>query len=213
MTHQTTEIRNVALTGHASAGKTTLVEQMLVTAGAIRSAGAVEKGSTVSDWDDLEKKHGHSLSSSLAGFDYQGTHINLLDTPGYPDFVGTALSVLPAVETVAVVINHIDSPEVDLESIYLEVQEAFGKECLAVNLPSADDSGVIDCFFRTEGDPAFSSVEAAHTEIVDQTVEVDEALMATYLDQGEVAADQLHDAFEQAMREGHLIPVLSLIHI
>ncbi len=235
MTHQTTEIRNVALTGHASAGKTTLVEQMLVTAGAIRSAGAVEKGSTVSDWDDLEKKHGHSLSSSLAGFDYQGTHINLLDTPGYPDFVGTALSVLPAVETVAVVINaqqgiqstcrrmmawaeaqdqcrmvvinHIDSPEVDLESIYLEVQEAFGKECLAVNLPSADDSGVIDCFFRTEGDPAFSSVEAAHTEIVDQTVEVDEALMATYLDQGEVAADQLHDAFEQAMREGHLIPV------
>ena len=105
MTHQTAEIRNVALTGHASAGKTTLVEQMLVTAGAIRSAGAVEKGSTVSDWDDLEKKHGHSLSSSLAGFDYQGTHINLLDTPGYPDFVGAALSVLPAVETVAVVIN------------------------------------------------------------------------------------------------------------
>jgi len=235
MTHQTAEIRNVALTGHASAGKTTLVEQMLVTAGAIKSAGAVEKGSTVSDWDDLEKKHGHSLSSSLAGFDYQGTHINLLDTPGYPDFVGAALSVLPAVETVAVVINaqqgiqstcrrmmawaadqdqcrmvvinHIDNPEMDLESIYIEVQEAFGKECLAVNLPSADGSRVIDCFFKAEGDPAFSSVEEAHTEIVDQTVEVDEALMAAYLDQGVVAADELHDAFEQAMREGHLIPV------
>ena len=105
MTHQTTEIRNVALTGHAGAGKTTLVEQMLTTAGAIKSPGLVEKGSTVSDWDDLEKKHSHSLSASLAGFDYQGAHINLIDTPGYPDFVGAALSVLPAVETVAVVIN------------------------------------------------------------------------------------------------------------
>ena len=235
MTYQTAEIRNVALTGHAGAGKTTLVEQMLATAGAIKSLGQVEKGSTVSDWDDLEKKHGHSLSPSLEGFDYQSAHINLIDTPGYPDFVGAALSVLPAVETVAVVINaqqgiqstsrrmmswaqdqdqcrmvvinHIDDDQVDLEATYVEVQEAFGSECLAVNLPAADGATVIDCFFKAEGAPAFSSAEAAHTEIVDQAVEVDEALMATYLDQGEVEPDQLHDAFEQAMREGHLIPV------
>ena len=105
MTYQTSEIRNVALTGHAGAGKTTLIEQILATAGVIREPGLVEKGSTVSDWDDLEKKHGHSLSPSLAGFDYQNAHINLIDTPGYPDFIGAALSVLPAVETVAVVIN------------------------------------------------------------------------------------------------------------
>ena len=106
-----------------------------------------------------------------------------------------------------VVINHIDDGQVDLEATYAEVQEAFGSECLAVNLPAADGTSVIDCFFKAKGDPAFSSAGAAHTEIVDQTVEVDETLMATYLDQGEVASDQLHDAFEQAMREGHLIPV------
>jgi len=235
MTYQTTEIRNVALTGHAGAGKTTLIEQILATAGVIREPGLVEKGSTVSDWDDLEKKHGHSLSPSFAGFDYQNVHINLIDTPGYPDFIGAALSVLPAVETVAVVINaqqgvqsasrrmmtwaqeqeqcrmvvinHIDDGQVDLEATYAEAQEAFGSECLAVNLPAADGASVIDCFFKAKGDPVFSSAEAAHTEIVDQTVEVDETLMATYLDQGEVAPDRLHDAFEQAMREGHLIPV------
>lgn len=105
MDYETPDIRNVAFAGHAGAGKTTLVEKILAHAGAIQSAGLVEKGSTVSDWDELEKKHGHSLSASLAGFDYHDTHINLLDTPGYPDFIGAALSVLPAVETVGVVIN------------------------------------------------------------------------------------------------------------
>ncbi len=235
MDYETPDIRNVAFAGHAGAGKTTLVEKILAHAGAIQSAGLVEKGSTVSDWDELEKKHGHSLSASLAGFDYHDTHINLLDTPGYPDFIGAALSVLPAVETVGVVINaqrgiegasrrmmnwaqgqdqcrmvvinQIDSEQADVQAIYEEVRDAFGAECLAVNLPTGDGTGVIDCFFKAEGEPAFSSAEAAHTAIVDQTVEVDEELMAVYLEQGEVSAAQLHDAFEQAMREGHLIPV------
>ncbi len=235
MDYQTEDIRNVAFAGHAGAGKTMLVEQILAHAGAIKTPGVIEKGTTVSDWDELEKKHGHSLSSSLAGFDYRNTHINLLDTPGYPDFIGAALSVLPAVETVAVVINaergvesasrrmmswaqsqdqcrmvvinHIDNDQADLQAIYQEVREAFGDECLAVNLPSSDSKEVIDCFFKAEGESAFSSAESAHTAIVDQAVEVDEELMGVYLDQGEVSAEQLHDAFEQAMREGHLVPV------
>ena len=235
MDYQTEDIRNVAFAGHAGAGKTMLVEQILAQAGAIKTPGVIEKGTTVSDWDELEKKHGHSLSSSLAGFNYRNTHINLLDTPGYPDFIGAALSVLPAVETVAVVINaergvesasrrmmswaqsqdqcrmvvinHIDNDQADLQAIYQEVREAFGDECLAVNLPSSDSKEVIDCFFKAEGAPAFSSAESAHTAIVDQAVEVDEELMGVYLDQGEVSAEQLHDAFEQAMREGHLVPV------
>ena len=235
MDYQTEDIRNVAFAGHAGAGKTMLVEQILAHAGAIKAPGVIGKGTTVSDWDELEKKHGHSLSSSLAGFDYRSTHINLLDTPGYPDFIGAALSVLPAVETVAVVINaqrgvesasrrmmswaqsqdqcrmvvinHIDNDQADLEAIYQEVREAFGDECLAVNLPSSDSKEVIDCFFKAEGEPAFSSAESSHTAIVDQAVEVDEELMGVYLDQGDVSAEQLHDAFEQAMREGHLVPV------
>ena len=195
MAYQTSDIRNVALVGHAGAGKTMLLEQLLVEAGAIREAGAIEKGSTVSDWDDLEKQHGHSLSASLAGFDVDGTHLNLLDTPGYPDFVGTALSVLPAVETVAVVINaergiestsrrmmswaedqdqcrmvvinHIDGDGVDLEAVYQAVQENFGSECLAVNLPKQGGDGVIDCFFKAEGNPDRKStrLNSSHSSV------------------------------------------------
>lgn len=65
-------------------------------------------------------------------------------------------------------------------------------------------------FFDPVGDADFSSVEEAHAAIVDQVVEVDEELMTVYLDQGEVSPDQLHDPFEQAMREGHLVPVCFL---
>ena len=90
-----------------------------------------------------------------------------------------------------------------------DIQNAFGRECLPINLPSADGSKVVDCFFQLEGDDtAFSSVAEAHTQIVDQVVEVDEDLMEVYLEQGEeLAPEQLHDPFEKALREEHLIPV------
>ena len=103
--YRTEDIRNIALVGHGGAGKTTLVERMLQHTGVLKAPGSVERGTTVSDFDPLEKAHGHSLHSKVIGFDYRSTRINLIDTPGYPDFLGRALAVLPAVETVAVVVN------------------------------------------------------------------------------------------------------------
>ena len=235
MAYTTEGIRNLALVGHAGSGKTTLAESLLLDAGVINEAGVVEKGSTVTDFDELEQKHHHSLTAALASYDYRDTHINLIDTPGYPDFVGPTLSVLGAVETIAIVVNaqngvesstrrmmeavkqrnlcamivvnRIDAEDVDLEAVYAQIQETFGSECLAVNLPTSNGSDVVDCFFGTEGESDISSVEDAHTAIVDQTVELDDDLMTAYLDQGEVAPEQLHDPFEQAMRERHVVPV------
>jgi elongation factor G len=233
--YTTHDIRNVALLGHAGSGKTTLTESLLHAAGAIQSTGTVEKGSTVSDSDPLEKKHQHSLRSSVVNMEHDGCHINLIDTPGYPDFIGQTLCVLPAVETAAIVINantgiqtmtrrlmetvtkrkqcrmiiinHIDDDDVDLEALLNDVRENFGSECLAINLPAGGASQVVDCFFNPSGEADFSSVEDAHTAVTDQTVEVDEDLMEAYLEQGEIGPDQLHDAFEKALREGHLVPV------
>ena len=235
MAYTTEGIRNLALVGHAGSGKTTLAESLLLDAGVINEVGVVEKGSTVTDFDELEQKHLHSLTAALASYDYGDTHINLIDTPGYPDFIGPTLSVLGAVETIAIVVNaqngvesstrrmmeavkqrnlcamivvnRIDAEDVDLEAVYAQIQESFGSECLAVNLPTSNGSDVVDCFFGTEGESDISSVEDAHTAIVDQTVELDDDLMTAYLDQGEVASEQLHDPFEQAMRERHVVPV------
>jgi elongation factor G len=110
--YTTEQIRNLAFTGAAGVGKTTLIEAILHSAGVIGRTGRVEDGNTVCDFDDLEKEFKHSLDSALVHFDYapgggpgSGAHINLIDTPGSSDFIGKSISVFPAVETVVVVID------------------------------------------------------------------------------------------------------------
>lgn len=234
--YTTDAIRNIALVGHGGAGKTTLVEALLSASGAISQPGTITKGNTVADFDPLERQHQHSLDATPISLDYQGCHINLIDTPGFPDFIGQAISVLPAVETVAVVINaqngietvtqrlmdraverqlcrmiiinKIDAEGVDLEALVAQIQENFGRECLPLNLPAEGASRVVDCFFNPDGVSDFSSVADTHEAIVDQVVEVDENLMELYLEQGEeLNPEQLHDSFERALREGHLVPI------
>src|SRR5204863_9540707 len=102
-------VRTIALVGQAGSGKTTLAEALLAKAGAITSAGSVERGSTVCDYSPLEKQMQHSLKLSVASFEAKNggepTRIHLLDTPGYPEFLGHSLPALAAVETAAIVIN------------------------------------------------------------------------------------------------------------
>ncbi|HEY5622752.1 MAG TPA: elongation factor G, partial [Gammaproteobacteria bacterium] len=233
----TRTIRNIAIVGHAGSGKTSLVEALLHTAGAIRAQGSVDRKNTVSDFTDREKELGHSLSPTICHLEHDGAHVNLLDTPGYPDFMGRSLAVLPAVETCAIVVNaqsgielvtqrmmdfaresklcrliivnKIDAEGAQLEAVLNEIRETFGRECLPLNLPASQGQAVADCFFEpADVDPDFSSVDAAHTEILDQVVELDDDLMELYLEQGEdISLEQLHNPFERALRRGHLIPV------
>ena len=88
MTYGTEDIRNIALVGHTASGKTTLVEALLAAAGRITATGDVARGNTVCDFDPLEREKGHSLDTALVSFDWDGCHVNLLDTPGAPDFLG-----------------------------------------------------------------------------------------------------------------------------
>lgn len=237
MAYSTADIRNIALVGQAGAGKTLLAESLLAQAGAIRGRGSQERGTLVCDFDAQEKQLGHSLDAAIVNFDSLGCHVNLIDTPGYPDFIGRSLTVLEAVETAAIVvsavngvepmtqrmmdfardrelcrlviINKIDNRDAHPQRVLAELREVFGRECLPLNLPADQGRAVVDCFFKPgSAAPDFSAVAAAHTEIIDQVVEVDDALMALYLEQGEeLTPEQLHDPFERALREGHLIPV------
>jgi len=230
-------LRTLALVGPATSGKTTLAEALLWKAGAIGSPGTVERGSTVSDWDPLEKKAQRSLNSSILHFRHDGVHVHLIDTPGAQDFLGQSLPALEAVETAAVVISasagiepmatrmmqwaaqrerdrliivdKIDAADIDLESLVGQIQAAWGRECLPLNLPAAGGTKVVDCFFTRESpvETDFSSVEQAHRALVEQVVEVDAAFVERYLNDGDVDPSELHAPLEQALREGHLIPI------
>ena len=234
MGYTTADIRNVALTGSPGSGKTTLLEQMLHNAGVIGRVGKVEDKNTVSDYDDLEKDAGYSLDSALVHLDSEGAHINIIDTPGMGDFLGKTFSVFPAVETVLItidadkgvdpvvrrlmrtaeerqlprmiVINKIDHGA-DLAALLSALQETFGNVVQPINLPADGGKSVIGCFENAEGDSDLGDVSDFHTGIVDQVVEIDEALMEQYLEKGEVSTDELEAPFRRALREGHLVPV------
>ena len=98
-------LRNVALVGASATGKTTLAEALLARTGAIKTAGSVERGSTASDHDPLEKRAQHSLQTSVLNLAHGGARIQLLDTPGALEFVGQSLPALEAVETAAIVVG------------------------------------------------------------------------------------------------------------
>ena len=234
------DIRNIALAGIAGGGKTTLTERLLFATGATTRMGVVEDGNTVSDWTQEEKDHHHSLRPSVVHFEHEGHLVNIVDTPGLSDFIGHAIASFPAVETVGLVIdagrgvettvrrlvqvasernlpriiivNKIDESQVDLEELTGRIREALGSACVPINLPVTGRESVVDVFDQHEGGAAteFSSVDAAHTAIVEQVVEVDEDLMAEYLEGGDADAldtHKVHEAFEQALREGHLVPI------
>ncbi|MCC6320379.1 MAG: elongation factor G [Phycisphaerales bacterium] len=168
------DIRNICLVGHSGSGKTTLTERLLFATGAIKRMGTVEEGNTVSDWTDEERHHKHSLQPAVAHFNYEGHDVNVIDTPGLADFIGHSIACLPAVETVAVVVdavkgienvtrrmmtvaadrklprmivvNKIEHPEADLEMLVAQLRDSFGPICLPINLPTPDRKDVINVF-------------------------------------------------------------------
>lgn len=159
--HDIHEIRNVALIGHGRAGKTTLVEAMLFESGAIKRKGKVEEGTTVSDYDDEETQRQISLNAAVAPLEWKGTKINLIDTPGYFDFVGDVHSALKVVEgSISVVcaasgvevgteltweyadrlpricfVNKMDRENADFQKTMAQLNDTFGGKAVPLTLP------------------------------------------------------------------------------
>jgi elongation factor G len=157
------DIRTIALVGHRASGKTTLADALLHMSHAVDRMGNVDDGTSVSDYDDEEHKHHFSIDTSVLHLEYENKFINLLDAPGYPDFVGAALEALNAVETAAIVVSAVNGIEVNTRRMFHEaekhgltrllvinkcdadnvhfpelidaIQETFGKKCVLFNVP------------------------------------------------------------------------------
>jgi elongation factor G len=161
--HRVEDIRTIALAGHGASGKTSLADALLFQAKAVERRGNVEDGTSVSDFDEEEHKRHFSIDTSVLHLDHKGKRIYLLDTPGYPDFVGAALGALSAVETVVVVVSAVNGVEVNTRRMFNEagrrglartivlnkldgdnvkfaellkvLQDTFGKGCALFNAP------------------------------------------------------------------------------
>jgi len=230
------DIRNVVLLGHGGAGKTMLVEALLNAAGVTNRFGSIEDGTTAMDYTDLEKERQHSVDPAMAHMDHAGKTINLIDAPGYPDFIGGAISAMAGADVAVVVVsasagievntrrlmaaageagmarvivvNRIDAENVDLPALVAALTETFGSAVKCMDLPAGGGAQVVDCFANESGDADFGDVADAHTQLTESIIEADEELMEAYLGGEDVAPEKLAAAFSQAMVAGTVIPVL-----
>ena len=223
-------VRNVVLVGPAGSGKTTLVETLLVSAGVLNRAGSTLDGTTTTDFDDAEHRQQRSVGLALAPLVHEGVKINLLDAPGYADFVGElraglraadcAMFVVAANEGIdpptkslwrecaevgmprAVVVTKLDHARADVAGVVAQAQEAFGDKVVPVYLPEGDRLvGLLS------DDHAHDEQRGALIEAVIEESE-DESLMDRYLAGEDIDRDSLVEDLERAVARGSFHPVV-----
>ena len=222
------DTRNIALVGHGGAGKTTLAEAMLFAAKMVNRQGKVGEKNTVSDHADDEKERGHSIDMAVMHADWKGKKFHIIDTPGYPDFVGQALRGIDAADCVVIVVHAYDGVQLNTRRLFQAAGEAGLPRIVVVNRCDAEniDDAKLDelgALLGTGGRPvtmpdkwgppmaAVKSIFAGKSGLkegfVEAAVEADDELMEKYLEAGEVSDDDLARAIPLALKEGTLIPV------
>ncbi len=232
----TGDIRNIILLGHGGSGKTSLAEAILHTTGASNRLGSVDEKTSICDYYEEEKEHQHSIVSAIVHTAYNGLTINIIDTPGYPDFIGPAIKAIPAAETAVIVIsatagietntrkmfqlataadmprviviNKIDAENIELPGLLKNIRETFGPQCRCANLPAADKKSVIDCIENESGESPLMDVGPAHTELIESVIEADDELMESYLGGEEISAEKISSVFVEALKAGTITPVV-----
>jgi len=232
----TGNIRNIVLLGHGGAGKTSLAEVILHKTGATSRLGSVDDKTSICDYYDEEKEHQHSIASSVVHTNHNGKLLNIIDTPGYPDFVGPAIKAIPAAETAVIVIsaaagietntrklfklaaaadmprlivvNKIDAENIDLPTLIKSIRETFGSQCRCANLPAADKASVIDCIENETGVSPVADVAKAHTDLIESIIEADDELMESYLASEEIPTQKIASVFVQALKAGTVVPIV-----
>ena len=232
----TDDIRNIVFLGHGGSGKTSLAEAMLHKTGATNRLGSVDDKTSICDYYDEEKEHQHSIQSAIVNTQHAGKLINIIDTPGYPDFIGPSIKSIPAAETAIIVIsaaagietntrkmaelagkadiprliviNKMDAENVSLPELIKNIQATFGMQCRCANLPGADKTSVIDCIKNESGDSPLMDVAQAHTDLIESVIEADDDLMESYLGGEEIPAEKIASVFVEALKAGTLIPIV-----
>lgn len=137
--YEVKQIRNIALCGHGSVGKTTLVDRLLNFTGAVNHPASVDDGTSICDFDEEEKSHRYTVEAKVTFFDYAGLHYHLIDTPGYRDFIGQVIGAFRAVDLAAIVINAQSGVEVNTRRVFQEAEKAGLARMIIINKLDAEN--------------------------------------------------------------------------
>ncbi|MCX5749132.1 MAG: elongation factor G [Candidatus Saganbacteria bacterium] len=246
------KIKNIVMLGHAGSGKTSTAEAMLFDSGATQRMGSVVEGNTVTDFDAEEIKRKNSVRLSLAPFEYKDYKVNLIDVPGFADFVGEAISGISAADSAIFVacavtglgvgahefwrladeknlpriifINKMDKERADYYTTLDVLRESFGKDVVPVYIPigkEASFSGVVDVLnkkaYKFENGKSSEipipedmngPVEKYRDMLIEEVVEIDEALLEKFMNNEEISDAQIAEAFQKSVDHKQIYPVL-----
>jgi elongation factor G len=198
-------IRNVALVGHQSSGKTSLVEALLFTTGASSRIGNISEKNMVSDWDDEEKERGLSLSTSLVPIEFNDTKINILDTPGFTDFQGELKNAIRVADSVVVVVDAVSGVEVGTELAW-EYARVYQQPIIVVinkmDRDNADYDEVLDQLRTTFDDYKFIPIMLPIGSGADFKGVGNALTQKAYLDTGSERSD-LPEEYVDTIEEAH----------
>jgi elongation factor G len=235
--YETKDIRNIILVGHNSSGKTALADAMLFKTKSTNRLGSVDDGTSTFDYEPEEKERKNSIDLAVASVSVQGREINILDAPGYPDFIGEAVCGLNAVETAIICINAVDGIRVNTRRMWdlaqkigvariisinkmdqdnvkyaelvASIREAFGKECVPALLPSGSgDAFKSVANLITNPEAAPADLKDLASESREKLMESDDALLEKYLNGDPVSAEELAKALPKALAQGKIVPIV-----
>ena len=204
--YQSDKIRNVALVGHQSCGKSSLVEALLYSCGAINRMGHISENNLISDWDDEEKERGLSLSTSLVPVEFNDHKVNILDTPGFTDFQGEVKNAIAAADSVMVVVDAVSGVEVGTELAWEYARISELPIIVVINKmdrENANYEAVLDQLRSQFSDYKFIPIMLPIGEQLDFNGVANALTQKAYFDMGSERAD-LPDEYADTLEEAHL---------
>jgi len=233
--YKTEDIRNFTLVGHGGTGKTTLAEAVLLGAGASKRLGSVDDGTSLFDFEADEKERKNSIDMAVAHCSYQGKHFNLIDTPGYLDFIGEALSSLHAVETALICVDAAKGVEVSTRKhwdaagelglarafivtkadqdyaktgdVISQLKEVFGSSVAPAVVADAEGPAISKAADLLSGEGLSDEEQELRGTLMESVVSSDDDLLERYLGDEEIKAEELAGAYGRALAEGSVVPV------
>ncbi len=230
-------IHNIAIAGHGTCGKTSLIEELLFRAKATARLGKVDDGSSILDYEADEKQRKFTIDAKVAHLEKSGHTLNLIDTPGYPDFVGSVIDAFTAADTALIaidaaagirvntrrvwleaeragiarmiIITRLDQEQARFDELLGQIQATFGKFCVPLFIPDQAGPGIskIENTLLTD-ESSSERAKKLHDQLVEAVVEVDEGLLGRYLAEEPISQEEIARVFLDAILKGKVVPVM-----